>query len=124
MIQGNFIGTDETATRDLGNAHGAMIIGGNGWTIGGTAAGEGNVIAFNGAPYGGVAVASYTGVRIRGNRMFSNTPLGIDLWVGGSSGVTPNDAGDADLGPNNGQNYPIITAVLYPEPRRPTSRAS
>ncbi len=111
LIQGNFIGTDETATLDLGNVHGAMAVGGNGWTIGGTAAGEGNVIAFNGAPYGGVAINFYTSVRIRGNRMFSNTPLGIDLYVGGGSGVTPNDPGDADTGANNGQNYPIITLV-------------
>ncbi len=109
-IQGNFIGTDETATLNLGNAHGAMAVNNN-WTIGGPGAGEGNVIAFNGLPYG-IAVNFATGVSIRGNRMFGNAALGIDLYVGGGSGVTPNDPGDTDAGPNNGQNFPIITAVM------------
>lgn len=109
IIQGNFIGTDETATLDLGNGGGGMAIGGNNWTIGGTGPGEGNVIAHNGPPYGGIANGGPTGANIRGNRIFDNRPLGIDLYVGGASGVTPNDAGDADTGPNNGQNYPMIT---------------
>ena len=109
VIQGNFIGTDETATLRLGNTQGAMAVNSN-WTIGGTAAGEGNVIAFNGPPYT-VAVNFATGVTIRGNRMFGNAALGIDLYVGGGPGVTPNDPGDADSGPNNGQNYPIIETV-------------
>ncbi len=111
VIQGNFIGTDATATLDLGNKGGAMAVGGNNWTIGGIGPGEGNVIAFNGPPYGGVANGGPQGARIRGNRMFGNRPLGIDLYVGGSSGVTPNDPGDADVGPNGGQNYPIVKTV-------------
>jgi hypothetical protein len=111
IIQGNFIGTDETATLDLGNGGGGMAIGGNNWTIGGTGPGEGNVIAHNGPPYGGIANGESTGANIRANRIFDNRPLGIDLYVGGASGVTPNDAGDADTGPNNGQNYPMITTV-------------
>src|SRR5690349_3919818 len=109
-IQGNFIGTDPAGTINLGNVGGVVAIGGNNWTIGGPNAGEGNVIAFNGSPYG-IAVGGGTGNRIRGNRMYSNTPLGIDLFVGGGGGVTPNDAGDGDGGPNNGQNFPIITTV-------------
>ena len=108
VIQGNFIGTDVSATLDLGNGGGAMAVGGNNWTIGGTAPGEGNVIAFNHPPYGGVANGGPQGTRIRGNRMFGNTPLGIDLYP---SGVTPNDPGDADGGPNGLQNFPIINTV-------------
>ncbi len=111
VIQGNFIGTDASATLDLGNKGGAMAVGGNNWTIGGISPGEGNVIAFNGPPYGGVANGGPQGARIRGNRMFANRPLGIDLYVGGSGGVTPNDPGDADVGPNGGQNYPIVKTV-------------
>jgi hypothetical protein len=111
VIQGNFIGTDESATLNLGNHGGAMAVGGNNWTIGGTAAGEGNVIAHNGAPYGGIANGSPSGAAIRGNRIFANTPLGIDLYANFSAGVTPNDPGDADTGPNGLQNYPIIKTV-------------
>ncbi len=111
VIQGNFIGTDVSETLDLGNNGGAMAVGGNNWTIGGIVPGEGNVIAYNGPPYGGVANGGPQGARIRGNRMFANRPLGIDLYMGGSGGVTPNDPGDGDVGPNGGQNYPIVKTV-------------
>ena len=111
VIQGNFIGTDETATLNLGNHGGAMAVGGDNWTIGGTAAGEGNVIAHNGAPYGGIANGGYQMANIRANRIFDNTPLGIDLYANFAAGVTPNDPGDADTGPNGLQNYPIVKSV-------------
>jgi parallel beta-helix repeat protein len=48
---------------------------------------------------------------IRGNSIFNNGGLGIEL-VGASDVypyVTPNDIGDADTGPDNLQNFPIIT---------------
>jgi hypothetical protein len=111
VIQGNFIGTDASATLDLGNQDGGIIIGGSNWTIGGEGVGEGNVIAHNGAPYGGIAHGAGTGTRIRANRIFDNETLGIDLYAGFSPGVTPNDAGDGDAGPNNLQNYPILTSA-------------
>ena len=107
LIQGNYIGTDETATLDLGNGGGGLAIGGDDWTIGGTGPGEGNVIAFNHAP-GGIANSGNQRAAIRGNRMFGNTPLGIELYP---IGVTPNDPGDGDSGPNGLQNFPIINSV-------------
>jgi len=53
---------------------------------------------------------SDTNVRnaIRGNDIFYNELLGIDL---GDDGVTPNDPMDVDPGPNEFQNYPVLTAV-------------
>ena len=78
-------------------------------------AGEGNVIAHNGRRLisfiGGVHVRNRR-TKIRGNRIFDNRYLGIDLLGGRAGGsVTPNDPGDLDGGPNANQNFPIITDV-------------
>ena len=43
---------------------------------------------------------------VRGNSIHDNTFLGIDL---SGDGVTPNDPLDADSGPNDLQNFPVIT---------------
>ena len=51
--------------------------------------------------------------RILSNSIFSNGRLGIDL-VGGTenaAGVTANDSGDRDTGPNDLQNKPNITSA-------------
>ncbi len=118
VIQGNFIGTDETATLALGNPGGGIYaLEENGSIlVGGTGAGEGNVIAHNGRIFfstiGGIHVRGPV-VTIRGNRIFDNLYLGIDLLNGRSGGaVTPNDPGDLDGGPNASQNFPVITNVV------------
>jgi hypothetical protein len=108
VVQGNLIGTDLTGTNALVNgfANVALWGGSTGNGVGGTGAGAGNVIAFS-AGYGVVVYDSgTTNNSIRGNSIFSNNYLSLDL-IG--DGVTPNDSGDADTGPNDLQNFPIIT---------------
>ena len=46
---------------------------------------------------------------IRRNSIYSNGKLGIDL---GADGVTANDPGDIDFGPNNLQNFPVLTSAV------------
>ena len=113
-IFGNFIGADISGAKNLGNGQTGIVINSSvDTTIGGAAAGAGNVIAFNGAApgspvTGGVVVLGGTGHAILGNSIFSNSGLGIDL---GASGVTANDSGDADSGPNNLQNTPEFNSA-------------
>ena len=109
VIQANMIGTDVTGTEPLGNAFQGVIIADPGSdTIGGTTHGAGNTIAFN--QLAGVAVVNdATGVEILSNSIFSNGGLGIDL---NDDGVTPNHPGGAIPGPNNLQNYPVLTSAV------------
>jgi IPT/TIG domain len=111
VIQGNRIGTDVTGTLPIPNGNFGIEVSvftsSTSGTIGGTAAGAGNIIAFNlGA---GVSVCcANTGWRIVGNSIFSNG-LGIDLL--GAPGPSPNDSGDADDGGNHVQNFPVLATV-------------
>lgn len=106
-IVGNLIGTDATGTAAVRNANAGIGISVSGNEVGGADEADGNVIAFNGQQ--GVSVfSSTTGTLIRKNRIFRNSQLGIDL---SADGVTANDATDADIGPNQLQNYPVITAA-------------
>ncbi|MDO8615106.1 MAG: thrombospondin type 3 repeat-containing protein [Dehalococcoidia bacterium] len=109
QVQGNFIGTDITGAAALGNSNwGVRINSASDNTIGGAAAGAGNVIAFNAGD--GVAVWSGTGNAILANSIFANDGLGIEL-LQVDFGVTPNDAGDGDAGANNLQNFPVLTSA-------------
>ncbi len=47
----------------------------------------------------------------RRNSISDNGALGIDLRPAGASGVTANDAFDLDIGPNRGQNFPVLTSA-------------
>ena len=76
-------------------------------TIGGTGAGQGNIIAHNTGP-GYFATSLPIITTLIANSIHSNGGLGIDL---GNDGVTANDAGDGDTGPNNLLNYPTFAAL-------------
>ncbi|MGB7989486.1 MAG: DUF4347 domain-containing protein, partial [Candidatus Methylophosphatis roskildensis] len=107
-IQGNRIGTNAAGTAGVANSQQgiAIVNGSDGNLIGGTLAGEGNLVAYN--SFDGLAITSGTGNTILGNTFYSNGGTGIDLI---DDGVTVNDTGDADTGPNNLQNFPVLTTA-------------
>ena len=120
VVQGNFIGTAVDGASPLPNSTAVVNSSGGifinrsmNTIIGGTGSGAGNVIAFNGRAgivmfnIADSSIANGVGNTIRGNSIFGNEGLGIDLK---GDGVTPNDANDADKGPNNLQNFPVISS--------------
>ena len=107
VIRGNLIGTDVSGTLALGNLSGISVNTSANCIVGGTEAGEGNVIRFN-AGFGVAVNAESLSTRILGNAISDNAGLGIDLTP---LGLTANDAGDADSGANNLQNFPVLTAA-------------
>ena len=166
LVQGNRIGTDASGTAPLGNVVGVLVVGPD-TTVGGTAAGAGNIISGNGL-YG--AFIAFGGTTVQGNfigtdatgapggqrrrRRVSRFARQFGRWNGGrrrqhhrlqrrdgcraaerrrrrqrdprqqhplerrprhrlgGDGVTPNDPGDADSGPNRLQNFPVLGVAL------------
>ena len=124
-VLGNKIGTDAAGTGALGNGGPGIQTFTAGRNVLGRPA-EGNTIAHNTGD--GVLVSGSPGQfgadvfvndrnSIRGNSIFSNGQLGIDLSeestdpLDDGDGVTPNDASDQDIGNNQLQNFPDLTSV-------------
>ena len=106
-VQGNRIGTDASGSGFVcGHSVAGIEVSGGGNLVGGSQAGAANILAFN--KNDGVRVDGGNASGIIHNSIFSNGGAGIRL----GSGVVPNvnDAGDADGGPNNLQNYPVLSA--------------
>ena len=113
IIQGNLIGLGAGGILNLGNGrNGINLFGGaEANLIGGEDEGAANFIAFNG--FNGVNLNSSNYEienTISRNSIHSNVGVGIDLATNTSypytDGVTQNDPGDADDGPNHLQNFP------------------
>jgi len=138
LVQGNDIGTDRTGTIPLGNQGPGVLIENASLanSIGGTAAGAGNAIAFNSGA--GVKVGYYSedgsdGNDIVSNSIYDNSGAGVvvgdyssDTTVGdailsnsiygngalgidlGDDYITPNTPGGPHSGPNDLQNFPVL----------------
>ncbi|MFK7966563.1 MAG: LamG-like jellyroll fold domain-containing protein, partial [Burkholderiaceae bacterium] len=102
-ILGNQIGTTASGDGLLGNGPGVFI----------DTAGENNIIGSEAAPNviagnrWGVVIddTGSNGNTISANSIYDNDERGIDF---GFNGVTANDNGDADTGPNGLLNFPVI----------------
>jgi hypothetical protein len=105
----NFIGSD-----GIGNPMGNGLSGINliddafDNIIGSTSGGWGNLIVSNSV---GISSSAGVGNAIYGNSIHANTKLGIDL-IGTVGPELVNDPFDADKGPNNLQNYPLIASAF------------
>jgi hypothetical protein len=115
QVIGNYIGAKADAASVLSNWQGVRIMNGaTGARVGSSLLttvpdpAEGNLIMGN--TYAVVVEGSTTvGNVILGNTMVSNTLGMIDL---GADGPDTNDAGDLDTGPNQRQNYPVLTSAV------------
>lgn len=106
VVRNSYIGVGLDNARVGNGMHGVEIENSSINLIGTT--GWGNTIAYNAGA--GVAVIGESSVEntIVANSIFDNGGLGIDL---GADGVTLNDAGDSDLGPNQRANFPVLSSA-------------
>ncbi len=110
VVQGNYIGADVAGTLSLGNGgDGVSVLAGMLTQIGDSISGAGNLISGNSGDGVRIDGATSWGTTIRGNSIHDNQALGIDL---SGDGVTANDTGDADSGPNGLLNFPVLTTAL------------
>jgi len=120
-VYGNYIGTDYNF-EDLGNGfHGIETCTArtmNGYPshhiyIGGITAGQKNYIMYNIGNGINLNTNSSHSVRVLRNSIAFNDGLGVDFL---NDGVTSNDNGDADFGPNLTINFPtLFQAIRYRE---------
>lgn len=110
-IQNNRIGTNSAGAGSFGNQGDGIRLefGASNNTIGGTGTNERNIIANNTGVGINLLDPGTVGNAIRANSIWANGLLGIDL---NDDNVTANDATDADAGPNNLQNFPVLTNAL------------
>ncbi len=109
-VLANQIGTDATGTLDRGNGGSGVRIDGDLNRVGDeNGVAPANTIAFNDED--GVTVEDGVGNRISHNGIRANDELGIDL---DGDELTDNDllALDADSGPNDLQNFPVVATAL------------
>lgn len=114
-VTGNWIGTAIDAFSPLPNQGGGIHI-----TNARQTRIESNTVSFNGTAENGAdgiwienqaseEIVGTAGHTLRLNSFTGNAGLAIDL---GPDGPNPNDEGDADIGPNNRQNAPVIESAI------------
>jgi hypothetical protein len=103
-ILGNILGSSPALDRVLGNQEHAILIDGSRTRVGGTNIGEANAILFSGKS--SILISSGTNNLVRGNILRGQRGLPVDLDL---EGRTANDLLDADAGPNQSLNHPVLS---------------
>lgn len=142
-IQGNSIGVGANGTAQItsGNLEELVSLGGSGdrsnVLIGGTGAGQGNIVAFGNRSgvrvdstgsnlqvigntirnnaRNGIIVVGNTRAALVSNRIYANGLIGIDL---ADNGVTAIDVGDGDTGANDLLNFPQAIRAIVAGPNQ------
>ena len=113
-VLGNYIGTQKDGIGSLGNARYGVFISGSSFNNVGGLDSKSNTIAFNSLDGVMIQEAGQAGGNANNNLVMRNS-----IYANGGKGITldssgaplPNDAGDADVGPNNLQNFPVLTSA-------------
>ena len=127
LIEGNYIGTDKTGSLNRGNSVAGIEIDSGSQTVGGSADGASNIIAFNGfnnvangQQFNGAGVwllnASAATSIVSRNSIFGNDGIGIDIGFlsnlpfGNGTAFLPPDGSTANVN-DNPFNAPVITSI-------------
>ena len=109
LVAGNYIGTDVTGTKVLGNAYAGVEITESAWnnTIGGTAAGDRNVISgsvqgggvfIHGSATGNLVAGNYIGTDVTGTKALGNALVGVEITESASNNtIGGTAAGDRNV---------------------------
>ncbi len=104
-VQGNTIGTNAKGASGLGNIFPGVLISVDSAN---NTIGPDNHIAFNGTNGVVLTADAGSGNSIQRNSIHDNGEFGIDL---ANDGITPNDEADSDAGPNQQQNFPVLSVA-------------
>ncbi|HEX2835625.1 MAG TPA: Calx-beta domain-containing protein [Thermoanaerobaculia bacterium] len=105
-VRANRIGVAADGSAVANGGHGIQLNSLTNLIVGGPGT-DANLIANNGGD--GIALTNSVHAELAENTILANGGLGIDI---NNDGVTANDALDADTGPNNAQNYPLLTTAV------------
>jgi hypothetical protein len=113
LLYANEIGSNAAGNASLPNGGPGVFVsnGASQNTIGGIAAGAGNVLRANGAAGVYLSGATSIGNAVRGNSILLNGSIGIE--IGDHFFENPNDPGDPDSGANRLQNTPELVDVTF-----------
>jgi len=117
IVRGNFVGTDVTGTKAVGNAEFGVIVGDStGNMIGGAATGAGNVISANGfhgvglgvGTTGSVVEGNHIGTDVTGTMLLGNTLRGVLIADSSDNRIGGTDPNAGNLIMGNGADGVLL----------------